>query len=200
VRIPAPRSTKPFFRRLGHLLLRWWRRILVIQDTPHRVAWGFAIGMFITWLPIVGAQMLVAAGVCWLLRANILASMPPVWISNPLTLLPMYYAINHVGAWFAGTRITSEQIEDILATVGELGLIDGTGYLFTELWSVLLAMMIGGLIIGLACAIPSYFIIYRAVVGFQHQRMQRRLRWLTKRIERRPTKRVDPISPEDNAP
>ena len=134
--IPAQRTQRAAPRR-WRTWLRWcWRLVTRIRDTPHRIAWGFAIGMVINWLPIIGGQMLVAMGLSWLLRANVLASVPPVWISNPVTMLPIFWLQNQVGGLLVGRAIGWDDVKALIGKLGTLGVWDGTVYFFTEAWQV----------------------------------------------------------------
>lgn len=56
-----------------------------------------ALGVFCAFIP-VPFQMLIAAVGAILLRVNILVAVPMVWISNPLTMGPMYYVCYLLGA------------------------------------------------------------------------------------------------------
>ena len=49
---------------LGH-------RVRRLPDSPHRIAFGLAIGVFASFSPFFGAHLLLAAGLAKLLRANI---------------------------------------------------------------------------------------------------------------------------------
>ncbi len=173
---PAP-STAPRTHQWGY----WWRKICrgvsTIEDTPHRIALGIAIGFFIGWLPIVGIQMVVAAACCWIFRGNVMASIPPVWISNPLTMAPMYFLENRLGAPIYGQPLTFDKMAHTWQRVGELGIWDGTIYLFTELLDVTIAMFIGGGIIGGICAVLVYLPTYRWVQRSQKKRAERREAW-----------------------
>lgn len=175
---PLPSCRRSRWQRFRFRLRKLYRRVVHIEDTPHRVAWGFAIGMFIGWLPIVGAQMLISAITCWLLRANPFASIPPVWISNPLTMVPMYWAMNHVGALFAGRSISWAEINLLWQEIQERSVIDATIYLFTSFWEVFLAMLVGGSLIGIVWAVPSYFLLRRVVIAYQRLVQKRRQHWL----------------------
>ena len=67
----------------------------------HTVAKAFAIGLF--WMSIpMPWQMLAAALTAIPLRANLPISVALVWISNPLTMPPIFYFNYVVGAWLMG--------------------------------------------------------------------------------------------------
>jgi len=55
-----------------------------------------ALGMFCAFIP-VPFQMLIAAVGAILLRVNILVAVPTVWVSNPVTMGPMYYFCYLIG-------------------------------------------------------------------------------------------------------
>ena len=44
--------------------------VLHADDTPHRIALGVAIGIFVTFTPTLGFQMILVAVIATLLRAN----------------------------------------------------------------------------------------------------------------------------------
>ena len=102
-----------------HRFWRGLRGIIVIQDTPHRIAWGVAIGTFVAYLPIVGIQMLIGAFVCWLFRANVIASLPMAWITNPVTIVPIYYGLFVLGGVFTGDEMSYEQMKVLISQIND---------------------------------------------------------------------------------
>lgn len=62
------------------------------------VSLAFLIGLFWAFTPIPW-QMLPAAVCAWFLRANLPISMGLVWISNPFTIPPIFWASYWIGAW-----------------------------------------------------------------------------------------------------
>jgi len=172
-----PKSRKPWLRRWRGRLVTMWQKTMSQTGAPHRVALGGAIGFFIGWLPIVGIQMAVSLVVCAAMRANFVASLPGVWISNPITVLPIYWLINQFGALFAGRAITWEGMEIISAELMKLGIWDGTMYLFIEVGNVTLAMFIGGGIVGLINAVIVYPIVLVMVRRYQQRLAERRSHW-----------------------
>ena len=90
-------------------LISWYRRyhqqlrhfifhnILHVDDPPHSLALGLAIGVFLAFTPTVGIQMVLAGIITWILGANKAVSVTVVWISNPATLVPIYWSGYRVG-------------------------------------------------------------------------------------------------------
>ena len=55
------------------------KNILHADDPPERLAMGAAIGMFVTFTPTVGFQMMLTLFLSWLFRANKVIGLPIVW-------------------------------------------------------------------------------------------------------------------------
>ncbi|NIQ12825.1 MAG: DUF2062 domain-containing protein, partial [Gammaproteobacteria bacterium] len=66
-----------------------------------------SIGLFVAFLPIP-FQMLVAAVLAILFRVNLPISVALVWISNPLTMAPMFYF-----CYWLGSKLLSLPPQDI---------------------------------------------------------------------------------------
>jgi len=60
-----------------------------------------ALGVFCAFIPIP-FQMVIAAALAIWIRANILLTVPMVWISNPFTMGPMYFFCYLVGVEMLG--------------------------------------------------------------------------------------------------
>lgn len=94
-------------------LERVWARIyfhliepfLTTHDPLPQVALGSAIGMFVGLTPTVGIQMYIVTMI-WLfcryvgrVRFNLTIAISLVWISNPVTTLPIYFLFLETGDW-----------------------------------------------------------------------------------------------------
>ena len=88
-------------------------------------------GCLIAFLPIVGIQILVAAGVAMFTRANLPVMVALQWISNPGTLVPIYFAGYKIGDTLfqligarpestPGDAAMSEQIEQASSSISNL--------------------------------------------------------------------------------
>jgi len=101
---------KKFIKRYlpDHRSVRNHRYLRIFGDLLHdpnlwhlnrRSASGaFAIGLFVAFMP-VPAQMLLAAGAAVLARVNLAVSIALVWLTNPLTMAPIFYFAYKLGAW-----------------------------------------------------------------------------------------------------
>lgn len=74
------------------------------------VSVAFFVGMFIMWVPLP-SQMILAAGAAILLRCNVPLSIALVWITNPLTMGPMFYSAYKLGNWMLGMPVNHIEFE-----------------------------------------------------------------------------------------
>ena len=181
MRIKAPVSQKNWKERWRINAKRYWRSIIMLDDTPHRIAWGVAIGTLIAWQPIMGAQMIVASIVAWVLRGNVMAALPMVWMSNPATFVPFYYFTYWLGAICLSIELKGiEEISQLWSKITELGLIDGTIELVTDFGkTVFYPMILGGTIVGVANGILFYVLTQWGVRVYQRRKGQLRRSWST---------------------
>jgi uncharacterized protein (DUF2062 family) len=60
-------------------------------------AGALAVGLFVAFIPLP-TQMIIAAALAIIFRVNLAISVATVWITNPLTMPPMFYAAYWVGS------------------------------------------------------------------------------------------------------
>ncbi|ATX82088.1 hypothetical protein Ga0123462_1224 [Mariprofundus ferrinatatus] len=76
----------------------------------HSVAKAFAVGLFFAWVP-VPFQMVLAAGGAIIFHANLPLSVALVWLTNPLTMPPMFYGAYKLGAFVLGREMQHFEME-----------------------------------------------------------------------------------------
>lgn len=153
-------------------------RVLHVDDTPHRIALSVAIGIFVTWTPTIGLQMILTVILCALCRANKAVGVPFVWISNPLTIVPIYYPNYVVGCWLLGGDYGGF---DFIATLTRQ--VSGGGWWATvtawwtnmaeAFWHVFWPLWVGSVVVGLVLGGLTYPLIYWGVVRYREHRRRR---------------------------
>ncbi len=153
-------------------------RVLHADDTPHRIALGVAIGVFIAWTPTIGFQMALVVALAWLLNANRVVGIPLVWISNPVTLVPIYLPNYYVGRWIVGSRVPPPDFAGFANVTG--GWLAMVRAWWTITWHGLLPLWLGSLIVATVLGVASYFTTHLGVVAYRRKLREFR----TDRLER----------------
>lgn len=139
--------------RPRHLL----RSLLMLDDTEHAIALGTAIGVLLGLTPTVGLQMITVMILSVLTRRffrfNVMAALMAVYISNPITIVPIYWALYKTGSFFVGGEVSRSQFAAILEYNS-----------FNEWWATLVELVVSlgePLLIGTAIiAIPGGILTY----------------------------------------
>lgn len=157
-------------------------RILHVDDSPERIARGLAIGVFISYLPLMGIQMALAWAAAVVFKANKIMAVLGVWVSNPATAILVYYPSYRLGRWLLGftphkPEIDPEQLEDLLEeTLSFYRLITEfhSGAFWKEVSSALMKIgletFIGGVIIGFVVAKIAHWLSYHGVIYYRRRR------------------------------
>lgn len=103
-----------------------------------------AIGLFCAWLP-VPFQMLLAAVAAMLFSVNLPLSVALVWLSNPITMPPLFYLGYRLGAFILQQPLMEFKFE-----------LSYT-WILNTLETIAPAMFLGCIIIGTFSALISYF-------------------------------------------
>ena len=162
-------------------------RILHIDDTPHRLALGVALGFLVAFTPAIGLHVVIVLALAALCRANKFTGFASIWICNPLTFMPIYYP-----SYLLGRAVTGFFENASAGTVSSLPL---TGSAFPSLnafmnlfsftfWREMFLFLIevgpqlwiGGLIIGLFIGLIGYFVTYQFIIWHRKTNPHRRYR------------------------
>jgi uncharacterized protein len=89
-------------RRKAGWLRRTVGQLLQLDDTPHRIALAFGIGVWLAFFPILGIHTILGLLIAFLFRLNRPAILVGIYVSNPWTLAPLYMAGTVVGCEILG--------------------------------------------------------------------------------------------------
>jgi uncharacterized protein (DUF2062 family) len=110
------------------------------------VSSAFAVGLFFAWWP-VPMQMVLAAGGAIFFRANLPISCGLVWVTNPVTMPPMFYFAYLVGVRIIGAPERVFQFEA------------STSWLMSELHVIWKPFLTGCLTVAVVSAVLGYVTI-----------------------------------------
>lgn len=169
-----------------------YKHVLHADDSPHRIALGAALAMLVAFSPTVGFQMVIAVALATLLRANKAVCIPIVWISNPVTIVPIYGTCWEIGRLLviSPTAALEPNFAEKLANLTMHTNQSIWSRLFeTEFWSRLLGIMfefglelwVGCLAVGAVAAFLTYFAMRWGVTEY---RQRRRVRMVWRNIQR----------------
>lgn len=153
-------------------------RVLHVDDTPHRIALGVAMGIFIAWTPTIGIQMVLTILLSALLGANKLVGVPFVWISNPFTAPFIYYYTNFkIGRWMLGGNYQRPNFFKAFKVSGSWWLevwVNRIQAWWQATWDVFAPMWLGSLVMATVLAVTTYFAVRHAVIAYRRHRSQKR--------------------------
>jgi uncharacterized protein (DUF2062 family) len=139
--------------------------LLHLEDTPHRIALAFGLGIWIAFSPLLGLHTLIALGIAFAFRLSRGAILIGCYVNNPWTLAPMFLAGTVVGCRLLGVSTEG------LATIdwdqhGWVFYTDLLAHLRPYLWP----FVVGNTVLGVAFGLLSYFVLRRVL-----ERRRRRL-------------------------
>lgn len=142
--LPGPERVR------SHRQLKLLGRLLddpfLLHLNRRSVAGGVAVGIFLAFLP-VPIQMLLAAVAAVIFRVNLIISVSLVWLTNPVTIPPVFLFTYSVGTWILGAPVQPAPFEPTLAWFWEK---------FGEIWQPLL---FGSVLVGAVMSFAGYGLI-----------------------------------------
>ncbi|MEM9148383.1 MAG: DUF2062 domain-containing protein [Pseudomonadota bacterium] len=170
---------KGFWRGFGYI----GKRMRRLPDSPHRIALGFAAGALASFTPFFGFHFFVAAGLAWLVRGNVIASLFGTIVGNPLSFPLISTSSLWLGRWILGRHDEGSNFDAVTDAFGEA---------FKSIWStmkswfgygdsmldgfliflddVFLPYLVGGLPMGAVAGFISYWTLGGLVAAYQARR------------------------------
>jgi uncharacterized protein len=159
-------------------VLRW---VIKLRSSPRAIAGGLGLGTFIAFTPTVGVQLILAFMIATFFNMNRAASMIPVWITNPVTVAPIY-TFNY---WLGSKIWDGPPLSEVS------GLFLDVGHTMThlEFWNIkeqffavlqmgkdiLIPLLLGSIAIGAVTGFLVYIISLKLLSIFFTRRSQKHL-------------------------
>lgn len=91
------RLKRSFLTRVGRRARYIYLRLILLPETPHRVALGLAVGVFFGLLPVIPFQTILSVLLAYILKGSKAAAALGTWVTNPLTIPPFYALFYYLG-------------------------------------------------------------------------------------------------------
>lgn len=172
-------------RAWHHLPRRWKqrlriaaRRLMNLRASPHEIALGCAVGVFVSVTPLLGIQTFLAIAIASFVRASIPAAIIGTFFGNPLSWPAIWVSTYVMGLQMVGLEgvfdpaAFENSVLQLWAAVLERSphVLDATA---TLLWPLLWPMLAGSLPLGLLTAAIVYYICRNTVRAWRHRRTLR---------------------------
>ncbi|MEJ2612177.1 MAG: DUF2062 domain-containing protein [Candidatus Thiodiazotropha sp.] len=133
----------------------------------HSASGAFAVGLFMAFIPLP-FQMIFAAGAAILFRVNLPLSVCLVWITNPITIPPIFLFAYLLGAWIIGQPAEIEPVEFSFAWLQHGGI--------ESIW---LPLIVGCMVFAMISGLLGYSLMlliwrWRAIEKWKKRQQSRR--------------------------
>jgi hypothetical protein len=158
-------ATKPnVWRRFRDWLSHIHFRLVTIEDTPHSIALGVAIGIFFGFTPLWSLKTLLSIGVAWICKSNKIAAAISVQLHDLiLPFMPAIYLWEYkIGFWVLHHYLPRR--------VRLHGFAFRDYFHWETFFSLGRPVLIGSIIIGLPSAAVVYFICRALVTSHRASR------------------------------
>ncbi len=160
-------------------MLRW---VSKLRSSPSAIAGGLAMGTFVAFTPTMGIQFILVVILATALRLNRAAAIAPIWITNPITVAPIYTLnywiglqfcdgppLQHVSGIFVdlGKAMASMefwQIAEQTETILQLGM------------DITIPLVVGSCIVGVVCGVIAYLVSLKILTLLFNRKEKRRLK------------------------
>ena len=139
-----------------------FKSIFQVQDSPHRIAMAFAVGVFWGISPFFGLHYIAAFFIAWLFKLNKLVAMVGVSVNNPWTIVPISTFCVWVGAKLVGVEIL-KAVDwgniSIMSIIGNFSDIQSFMNMVKSSWPLIASFFVGSFLVCTVSAVAGYFII-----------------------------------------
>lgn len=172
-----------------------WHRLRRLPDTPHKIARGVGIGVFISFTPFFGLHFVLAILLSLLIRGNALAALLATFFGNPVTFPFIAGASLTLGHWILQDNLDPAEHKSVLRLFGQAAgdfwykfkaLFGGASVDWSNLqdfmMQVFLPYLVGGFVPGMVLGLTGYFLTVPVITAYQKRRRVKLLsRWKERR-------------------
>ena len=133
-------------------------RVKKLHGDPNYVAMGMAIGVFVSITPTIPFHTVIAITLAFVLKGSKPAAAIGVWLCNPVTAPLFYLGSYKVGMFILGKSAPFDAKYESILELMKLGM------------DVTLAMITGGVVLGILPGIAAFFITRKIITKIRLRR------------------------------
>jgi uncharacterized protein (DUF2062 family) len=154
-------------KKTGRLLQKYnirefVERVKRLDGDPHYIAMGMAIGVFVSITPTMPFHTVIAVALAFILRGSKAAAAIGVWFCNPITAPFFYLGSYKTGMFIFGNSVPFDVKYESILELLKLGM------------DVTMAMIAGGVILGILPGIAAYFITRKIITTIRSRKTAER--------------------------
>lgn len=155
----------------------YFLKLLRLRGTPHSIAMGAAIGVFIGLTPTIPLHTILILAFTLVSRTSFIAGLiTSLLVCNPLTYIPQYYLALLIGNVVTPFTLNWEKVKSVLDVVLSDGSMETRIQPLLSLgFEAIVVMLAGGLILALPIAVASYYLCHFLIVTFRRKRRQKQI-------------------------
>lgn len=162
---------------LGRTRRYYYLRFIRLKGTPHSLALGSAIGVFVGITPTIPFHTIVIFVLTIFSRSSFIAGLIASWVvCNPLTYIPQYYLSLRIGNLVTPYELSWGQVKSVLEIIlSDVSFTTRMNALLTIGYEAIIVMIIGGIILALPFTIISYYLSYMTFIKIRNKRLEKRI-------------------------
>ena len=160
-----------FNRQFRYIYLR----LIRLRGQPHELALGMAFGIFIGMTPTIPFHTIIAVALALVFKASKITAALGTWICNPFTVYLVYKYSYKIGSLTLGFDHRTPILGQIVEAINRGELLTIITTILGGGGMVVAAFLLGGIILGMVVAVPSYGIFLYFFKAFISWRTSRKL-------------------------
>lgn len=160
-----------FNRQFRYIYLR----VIRLRGHPNELALGMAFGIFIGMMPIIPFQTALALALAIAFKASKITAALGTWISNPVTIYIIYKYCYKIGSFILGYDHNTKILAPVIEAIYNGEVLNSIIKILSAEGIIIAAFLLGGIVLGIIFAVPSYFMFFYFFKTFISWRKSRKL-------------------------
>lgn len=139
------------------------RKTVRLNVPPWRIAMSLALGVFAGFAIPIGFQTIFITPIALLLQCNLPIALTASLISNPVTVVPLYFLYFQIGEKLTRIKISGELLSKVMETPS----FSNIAQLSTD---AVILFFVGSVLIGLTAALITYYISIKMIIWYRTKR------------------------------